>query len=85
MIFKDGKTFSAYVRSKLHSGYIAPWAVAISPRHRKCPKRDCTKQKVNNESSKRDTYELYDKFFHLEQMRNKLKVTTPTRLELAIF
>ena len=22
MIFKDGKTFSAYVRSKLHSGYI---------------------------------------------------------------
>ena len=24
MIFKDGKTFSAYVRSKLHSGYITP-------------------------------------------------------------
>ena len=22
MKFKDGKTFSAYVRSKLHSGYI---------------------------------------------------------------
>ena len=22
MVFKDGKTFSAYVRSKLHSGYI---------------------------------------------------------------
>ena len=25
MIFKDGKTFSAYVRSKLHSGDITLW------------------------------------------------------------
>ena len=30
MIFKDGKTFSAYVRSKLHSGYITVGVVAIA-------------------------------------------------------
>ena len=29
MIFKDGKTFSAYVRSKLHSGYITITHVLI--------------------------------------------------------
>ena len=26
MKFKDGKTFSAYVRSKLHSSYITVWS-----------------------------------------------------------
>ena len=29
MIFKDGKTFSAYVRSKLHSGYITIFALIV--------------------------------------------------------
>ena len=31
MIFKDGKTFSAYVRSKLHSGYITIDVIDNSP------------------------------------------------------
>ena len=29
MKFKDGKTISAYVRSKLHSSYITSWSVRV--------------------------------------------------------
>ena len=31
MKFKDGKTFSAYVRSKLHSGYITIFTATPTP------------------------------------------------------
>ena len=52
MIFKDGKTFSSYVRSKLHSGYItlslnSPNFFAGNPLH---DVYCCTKSKPMDES-----------------------------------
>ena len=36
MKFNDGKTFSAYVRSKLHSGYITQYLKSLAKSISKC-------------------------------------------------